>query len=132
MFRSIASSPPKRDLARDMIRRAHDSPLRFIWVTADAAYGQHGRFRRFIEDLQLHYVVAVPKSQQVHGPRTEDRFRREAPPEACQRLSAGRPTCVARSPSPPSTPRPCTPPTPSLRGRATSELASSSWPTTGP
>nr|WP_079149874.1 IS701 family transposase [Streptomyces agglomeratus] len=79
----------KGDLARDMIRRAHDSPLRFSWVTADAAYGQDGRFRRFIEDLQLHYVVAVPKSQQVHGPRIEDRFRRETPPEAWQRLSAG-------------------------------------------
>ncbi|MFE4416508.1 IS701 family transposase [Streptomyces sp. NPDC056821] len=79
----------KGDLARDMIRRAHDSPLRFTWVTADAAYGQDSRFRRFIEDLQLYYVVAVPKSQQVHGPRIEDRFRREAPPEAWQRLSAG-------------------------------------------
>ncbi|MGW1711650.1 IS701 family transposase, partial [Streptomyces sp. NPDC002206] len=79
----------KGDLARDMIRRAHDSPLRFSWVTADAAYGQDSRFRRFIEDLQLHYVVAVPKSQQVHGPRIEDRFRRAAPPEAWQRLPAG-------------------------------------------
>ncbi|MFD9359911.1 IS701 family transposase [Streptomyces sp. NPDC060031] len=80
----------KGDLARDIIRRAHDSPLRFSWVTADAAYGQDGHFRRFIEDdLRLHYVVAVPKSQQVHGPRIEDRFRREAPPEAWKRLSAG-------------------------------------------
>ncbi|MEU2982747.1 IS701 family transposase, partial [Streptomyces hirsutus] len=80
----------KNDLARDMIRRAHASPLRFRWVTADAAYGQDGRFRRFLEDdLKLHYVVAVPKSQQVHGPRIEDRIRREAPPEAWQRLSAG-------------------------------------------
>ncbi|MFF4146789.1 transposase [Streptomyces sp. NPDC001698] len=66
-----------------MIRRAHASPLRFRWVTADAAYGQDSRFRRFLEDdLKLHYVVAVPKSQQVHGPRIEDRIRREAPPEA--------------------------------------------------
>ncbi|MFE5550290.1 hypothetical protein ACFQ71_42215 [Streptomyces sp. NPDC056534] len=31
----------------------------------------------------------MPKSQQVHGPRIEDRFRREAPPEAWQRLSTG-------------------------------------------
>jgi SRSO17 transposase len=80
----------KNALARDMIRRAHASPLRFRWVTADAAYGQDSRFRRFLEDdLKLHYVVAVPKSQQVHGPRIEDRIRREAPPEAWQRLSAG-------------------------------------------
>ncbi|MDT0470497.1 transposase, partial [Streptomyces gibsoniae] len=74
----------------DMIRRAQASPLRFRWVTADAAYGQDSRFRLFLEDdLKLHYVVAVPKSQQVHGPRIEDRIRREAPPEAWQRLSAG-------------------------------------------
>ncbi|GGN51134.1 hypothetical protein GCM10011579_006610 [Streptomyces albiflavescens] len=79
----------KSHLARDMVRRAHASPLQFRWVTADAAYGQDSRFRRFIEDLQLYYVVAVPKSQQVHGPRIEDRFRREAPPEAWQRLSVG-------------------------------------------
>ncbi|MER6690632.1 IS701 family transposase [Streptomyces minutiscleroticus] len=80
----------KNDLARAMVRRAHASPLRFRWVTADAAYGQDSRFRRLIEDdLQLHYVVAVPKSQQVHGPRIEDRIRREVPPHNWHRLSAG-------------------------------------------
>jgi SRSO17 transposase len=31
----------------------------------------------------------VPKSQQVYGPRIEDRILREAPPEAWERLSAG-------------------------------------------
>ncbi|GAB2473909.1 IS701 family transposase [Streptomyces incanus] len=78
----------KGDLARDMIRRALASPLPIAWVTADSAYGQDSRFRRFLEDAQLAYVVAVPKSQQVNGPRI-DHLIGQAPPEAWQRLSAG-------------------------------------------
>jgi hypothetical protein len=57
-------------------------------VTADSAYGQDSRLRRFLEDAQLSYVVAVPKSHQVHGPRI-DHLIVQAPPEAWQRLSAG-------------------------------------------
>ncbi|MER6153923.1 IS701 family transposase, partial [Streptomyces hirsutus] len=78
----------KGDLARDMIERALASPLPIAWVTADSAYGQDSRFRRFLEDAQLSYVVAVPKSQQVNGPRI-DHLIAQAPPEAWQRLSAG-------------------------------------------
>lgn len=81
-------SATKGELARTMIRRALASPLPITWVTADAAYGQDSRFRRFLEDAQLSYVVAVPKSQQVHGPRI-DHLIGQAPPEAWQRLSAG-------------------------------------------
>ncbi|WP_308346420.1 IS701 family transposase [Streptomyces sp. ISL-66] len=78
----------KNDLARTMVLRAQASTLDFSWVTADSAYGQDSRFRRFLEDTQLSYVVAVPKSQQVHGPRI-DHLIAQAPPEAWQRLSAG-------------------------------------------
>ncbi|GAA1017598.1 hypothetical protein GCM10009564_55380 [Streptomyces thermogriseus] len=78
----------KGELARDMILRALASPLLFSWVTADAAYGQDSHFRRFLEDHGLFYVVAVPKSQQVNGPRI-DHLIAQAPPEAWQRLSAG-------------------------------------------
>ncbi|WP_251061762.1 IS701 family transposase [Streptomyces sp. ISL-100] len=78
----------KGDLARDMIRRALASPLPIAWVTADSAYGQDSRFQRFLEDAQLAYVVAVPKSQQVNGPRI-DHLIAQAPPKAWQRLSAG-------------------------------------------
>ncbi|MFD7004307.1 transposase [Streptomyces mirabilis] len=79
----------KNDLARAMVLRALASPLLVSWVTADSAYGQDSRFRRFLEDVGLSYVVAVPKSQQVHGPRIEDRILPEAPAEAWQHLSAG-------------------------------------------
>ncbi|MFE4621873.1 transposase [Streptomyces mirabilis] len=62
--------------------------LRIAWVTADSAYGQDSHFRRFLEDVKLSYVVAVPKSQQVNGPGI-DHLIAQAPPEAWQRLSAG-------------------------------------------
>ncbi|SFX54470.1 IS701 family transposase [Streptomyces atratus] len=78
----------KGELARAIILRALASPLPIGWVTADSAYGQDSHFRRFLEDHQLSYVVAVPKSQQVHGPRI-DHLIGQAPPEAWQRLSAG-------------------------------------------
>ncbi|MFD8489479.1 IS701 family transposase [Streptomyces sp. NPDC059712] len=78
----------KGELARAMIERALASPLPITWVTADSAYGQDSHFRRFLEDCGLSYVVAVPKSQQVHGPRI-DFLIEQAPPEAWQRLSAG-------------------------------------------
>jgi SRSO17 transposase len=78
----------KNDLARAMVLRALDSPLAFSWVTADSAYGQDSRFRRFLEEAGLSFVVAVPKSQQVHGPRI-DHLIGQAPPEAWQRLSCG-------------------------------------------
>ncbi|WTU62373.1 IS701 family transposase [Streptomyces sp. NBC_00056] len=78
----------KNDLARAMIERALASPLPIAWITADSAYGQDSHFRRFLEDRGLFYVVAVPKSQQVHGPRI-DHLISQAPPEAWQRLSAG-------------------------------------------
>jgi len=78
----------KNELARTMVLRAQAGPLPVAWVAADAAYGQDSRFRRFLEDTGLPYVVAVPKSQQVHGPRI-DHLIGQAPDEAWQRLSYG-------------------------------------------
>lgn len=49
---------------------------------------QDSRFRRFLEDVGLSYVMAVPKSQQVHGPRIGHLIG-QAPSEAWQRLSCG-------------------------------------------
>lgn len=71
-----------------MVLRAQAGPLPVTWVAADAAYGQDSRFRRFLEDASLSYVMAVPKSQQVHGPRI-DHLIGQAPNEAWQRLSCG-------------------------------------------
>lgn len=71
-----------------MILRTLASPLPIAWDTADSAYGQDSHFRRFLEDTKLSYVVAVPKSQQVNGPRI-DHLITQAPPEAWLRLAAG-------------------------------------------
>ncbi len=53
------------ELARRMIARAHAAGLPFKWVTADEAYGQVGRLRLWLEEHDLAYVLAVPKSQMV-------------------------------------------------------------------
>lgn len=39
------------------------------WVAADEAYGQDWNFRRLLEQLEVGYVVAVPKSQQIKWSR---------------------------------------------------------------
>ncbi|OQD57538.1 transposase [Streptomyces phaeoluteigriseus] len=55
----------KGELARDMVRRCLTADLPARWVTADEAYGQDWHFRRLLEQLDVGYVVAVPKSQQI-------------------------------------------------------------------
>ncbi|MGK5533595.1 IS701 family transposase [Streptomyces sp. URMC 129] len=78
----------KGELAKHLVLRALASPLPIAWVTADAAYGQEGRFRRLLEQSGLGYVLAVPKSQQVFGPRIDHLFA-QAPDEAWEPISRG-------------------------------------------
>ncbi|MFH8893534.1 IS701 family transposase [Streptomyces sp. NPDC017949] len=78
----------KGELAKRLVLRALSSELPIAWVTADAAYGQEGRFRRLLEQSGLGYVLAVPKSQQVFGPRIDHLFA-QAPDEAWEAISCG-------------------------------------------
>ncbi|MFG2865377.1 transposase [Streptomyces sioyaensis] len=78
----------KGELAKRLVLRAVASELPIAWVTADAAYGQEGRFRRLLEQSGLGYVLAVPKSQQVFGPRIDHLFA-QAPDEAWEAISCG-------------------------------------------
>ncbi|MFC4608774.1 IS701 family transposase [Streptomyces maoxianensis] len=55
----------KGELAKAMVRRCLAAGLPASWVTADEAYGQDWSFRRLLEQHNLGYVVAVPKSQQI-------------------------------------------------------------------
>lgn len=55
----------KHELGKDLLERAVDAGIPFGWVTADEAYGQVGRFRRWTEERGIAHVVAVPKSQMV-------------------------------------------------------------------
>ena len=57
----------KTDLARLMLGRALDAGVPVSWATADEAYGKEGKFREWLEQRRVSYVVAVPKSQAVAG-----------------------------------------------------------------
>ncbi|MBB6349900.1 hypothetical protein FHU36_006472 [Nonomuraea muscovyensis] len=80
-------------LARTLLARALDAGMPVSWVTADEAYGMDCKFRRFLEERRLSYVVAVPKSQTVaFGPRGDiraDTLAAQAPAEAWKRRSCG-------------------------------------------
>ncbi|WP_413105674.1 IS701 family transposase [Streptomyces sp. Inha503] len=79
----------KGELAKAMVARALASPLPITWVTADSAYGQEWRFRRMLEEAGVGYVLAVPKSQQVHALGRIDFAIAQAPEEAWERHSCG-------------------------------------------
>ncbi|WP_232626517.1 IS701 family transposase [Streptomyces alfalfae] len=80
----------KGELARAMILRALASPLPIAWVTGDCAYGQEWRMRRTLEEAGVGYVLAVPKSQQLHAPFGRiDQAVADAPDEAWERRSCG-------------------------------------------
>jgi SRSO17 transposase len=81
-------------LARQMLARALDAGLPVSWATADEAYGMDSKFRRFLEERRVNYVVAVPKSQPVvmgiaNGDVRADTLVAGAPDEAWKRLSCG-------------------------------------------
>lgn len=81
--------------SRDIVRRCLAAALPAAWVTADEAYGQDWSFRRLLEQLDVGYVVAVPKSQQIKslaGIWRIDQLIEEAPP------TPGRPSPAATEP----------------------------------
>ena len=86
----------KPELARVMLARALDAGVPARWVTADEAYGQDHKFRAFLEQRRMGYVVAVPCRQST-GPGTgygntgsrADVLAASAPEQAWKRLSAG-------------------------------------------
>jgi SRSO17 transposase len=83
-------------LAQAMLGRALDAGVPAPWATADEAYGKDHKFRRFLEQRRLGYVVAVPCDQSV-GPgigygntgSRADVLAADAPEQAWKRLSAG-------------------------------------------
>ncbi|WSL72074.1 IS701 family transposase [Streptomyces sp. NBC_01723] len=82
----------KGEMARNIVRRCLATGLPATWVTADEAYGQDWHFRRLLEQLDIGYVVAVPKSQQIKslaGIWRIDQLIDEAPGDAWQQLSCG-------------------------------------------
>lgn len=55
----------KPALGLRMLGRAFDAGLPARWVTADEAYGQDSKFRAWLQQRRIGYVLAVPCSQKV-------------------------------------------------------------------
>ncbi len=82
----------KTDLARTMLARALDAGVPAAWVTADEAYGKDGKFRAFLEQRRIGYVVAVPCDQAIAGSAGTSRadvLAAHAPEQAWKRRSCG-------------------------------------------
>jgi SRSO17 transposase len=82
----------KTDLARTMLARALDAGVPSAWVTADEAYGKDGKFRAWLEQRRIGYVVAVPCDQAVAGSAGTSRadvLAAHAPAQAWKRRSCG-------------------------------------------
>ncbi len=77
---------PKLGLA--MLERAHAAGLPFAWVTADSVYGADHSLRRWLQEKELGYVLAVTRAQRLGFDRVEEHAS-EVPPGSWHRLSAG-------------------------------------------
>jgi SRSO17 transposase len=79
-------------LAQRMLGRALDAGVPAAWATADEAYGGDSKFRRWLEQRRIGYVVAVPSSQTIPamaGTSRADVLVTHAPDQAWKRLICG-------------------------------------------
>jgi SRSO17 transposase len=82
----------KTELARQMLARALDGGVPAAWATADEAYGRDQKFRAWLEQRRIGYVVAVACSQAVPadtGSSRADALAAHAPQQAWKRRSCG-------------------------------------------
>src|ERR1700722_3461922 len=82
----------KTELARQMLARALDGGVSAAWATADEAYGRDQKFRAWLEQRRIGYVVAVACSQAVPadtGSSRADVLAAHAPEQAWKRRSCG-------------------------------------------
>ncbi|GLY71079.1 transposase [Amycolatopsis taiwanensis] len=79
-------------LAQQMLARALDAGVPAAWVTADEAYGGDSKFRRWLEQRRIGYVVAVPSNQTIPAVASTSRadtLAAHAPDDAWKRRSCG-------------------------------------------
>ena len=82
----------KTELARVMLGRALDAGVPAAWVTADEAYGRDGKFRDWLEQHRIGYVVAVASNQAIPGSAGTSRadvLAAHAPDQAWKLRSCG-------------------------------------------
>ncbi|NYH51377.1 SRSO17 transposase [Nocardiopsis arvandica] len=81
----------KPELAQQMVTAAVAAGTPAPWVTADEVYGQHQGLRQALEEHQIGYVMAVPRTERISLPRrpaTVAELAVLAPASAWQRRSA--------------------------------------------
>ena len=77
---------------RQMLGRALDAGVPAAWVTADEAYGKDYKFRSWLEQRRIGYVVAVACNQVIPGSTGTSRAdvaAAHAPQQAWKRRSCG-------------------------------------------
>jgi SRSO17 transposase len=83
----------KPQLARRMIERAKTAGVPFAWLTGDAVYGNDRRLGVWLEQQDLHFVLAVASNAYVwpsfSGQQTVAQVAATALPQDWVRLSAG-------------------------------------------
>jgi SRSO17 transposase len=82
----------KPALGLRMLQRALDADIPASWVTADEAYGQDSKFRLWLQQRRIGYVLAVPRSQKIPtdgGSARADALAVAAPALAWKRRSCG-------------------------------------------
>lgn len=80
----------KPKIAKDMIERALSNAMTAHWVTADEVYGNDGKFRLYLEEKGLSYVLAVASNAYVWVGFKESKVSELAKSiEDWQTLSAG-------------------------------------------
>ena len=57
----------KIDLALEMVKDAKAQGLNFGWVGADGFYGRDSHFRRRLGDMELTYMVDIPKDTTIYS-----------------------------------------------------------------
>jgi SRSO17 transposase len=86
---SFATKP---QLAEQMVQRAWGLGVRASWVTADTVYGHDTHFRRFLEENEQPYLLAVPSNQPLYDGQTRSTVGAIAaalPADVWERMSAG-------------------------------------------
>src|SRR2546423_605720 len=90
--RATTSSPPNRSSPPACWAGRWTPAHPAAWATADEAYGHDSKFRRFLAQRGIGYVVAIPRSQPIHtgsGTLRADTLVARAPQQSWKRLSAG-------------------------------------------
>jgi len=82
----------KPELARRMLERALQAGVPAAWVTGDGVYGDNRRLRRWLEEQERAYVLAVSGKESVEvgaAPRHVKAVLAAVPAEGWTRASAG-------------------------------------------